>query len=147
MTRGSGVCFTRIETEQKVTSMVFTKLFEKLQQRGYEFKELSPTHFRVEAVLDLYPVNCRWHNVATNQRGGWIQHRREPDMVKFIDDQVRQADAILDNYIKQTGLKVTDDGEIVEPQSYELQRSLGLGEKKRFLSPGDGPWWARIGAK
>lgn len=26
---------------------------------------------RVEGVLDLYPVRARYHNLTTNERGGW----------------------------------------------------------------------------
>lgn len=120
--------------------MLFTRLFEQLRKRGYEIKQLSPTHFRVEAVLDLYPVRCRWHNIATSRRGDWIQHRREPDMVKFIDDQVAQADKILDKAIAE-GKFQEEICRMDQPEPQ--QRTLALGEKKRFLREKDKPFWAR----
>jgi hypothetical protein len=119
--------------------MLFNKLFDQLRKRGYEIKELSKTHYRVEAVLDLYPVRCRWHNIATGKRGDWIHLRREPDMVKFIDQQVALADAILD--------KAIADGKFVdEPEKKKLADTYvcnPISGQRRFLKPGDGPWWAR----
>lgn len=45
------------------------RLIKKLTARGYIVKKLSDYQFRINGVLDLYPVNMRYHNIKTQERG------------------------------------------------------------------------------
>lgn len=38
---------------------------------GYEVKKLTAYQFRVNGVLDLYPIHKRWHNIKTGKRGNY----------------------------------------------------------------------------
>jgi hypothetical protein len=42
----------------------------KLKRRGYEVQELTPYQFRINGLVDLYPIHNRWHNLQTGERGG-----------------------------------------------------------------------------
>jgi hypothetical protein len=40
-----------------------------LRKKGHVVKELTPFQFRVDNTVDLYPVNCKFHNIKTQERG------------------------------------------------------------------------------
>ncbi len=40
-----------------------------LQQKGRIVKKVSDYQFRIDGILDLFPVNMRFHNIKTNERG------------------------------------------------------------------------------
>jgi len=93
------------------------RLFNRLEKRGYEIKKLTSTHYRVEAVLDLYPVHDRWHNIADGNRGSWRDLKTDHQIAAFIDAQIAIADAILDKAIADDPLLLTIlDGLPTEPQ-------------------------------
>lgn len=35
----------------------------------YRIVQLTPYHFRINGVLDIYPTNGRFHNIKTGKRG------------------------------------------------------------------------------
>jgi hypothetical protein len=37
----------------------------------YDIKKLTDYQYRINDVLDLYPIHNRWHNIKTNKRGGY----------------------------------------------------------------------------
>lgn len=41
-----------------------------LRNEGYKVEQLTPYQFRINGVLDLYPIHNRWHHINTGQRGG-----------------------------------------------------------------------------
>ena len=49
-------------------------------------------HFRVDDDLDLFPTNCRFHNLVTGDRG-FYPSRPQPKLIEFIDQQLTKADA------------------------------------------------------
>ena len=75
------------------------RLFKRLEKRGYEIKKLTRYQYRVECVLDLYPVHCRYHNIANDARGTWGDLTTDDQIAAFIDAQVAVADKILDEAI------------------------------------------------
>ena len=42
-----------------------------LSKEGYWVKQLSAYQFRINGVLDVYPIHNRWHDTKTGQRGGY----------------------------------------------------------------------------
>jgi hypothetical protein len=40
-----------------------------LIREGYNVEQKSEYHFRINAVLDLYPTRRKWHNLRTGKRG------------------------------------------------------------------------------
>lgn len=53
-----------IEQDQFLLSLA-----EQLKQDGYTVEVKTPYHFRINSVLDVYPVNRRFHDLAKNERG------------------------------------------------------------------------------
>lgn len=43
-----------------------------LRDRGFTVEELTPTHFRVNGCLDLFPVRQKYHHIGLNKRGNWV---------------------------------------------------------------------------
>jgi len=46
---------------------------EALQALGYEVKEFTPTHFRINDKLDIWPTTKfkKYHQVVSGERGGY----------------------------------------------------------------------------
>lgn len=42
-----------------------------LKGKGFDVRELTPYHFRIDGKLDLFPIHRRYHFVAENVRGGY----------------------------------------------------------------------------
>jgi hypothetical protein len=40
-----------------------------MRDGGFEVKELTPYHFRVNGTIDLFPISRRYHNIKKNTRG------------------------------------------------------------------------------
>lgn len=43
----------------------------KLRELGYTVDEKTAYQFRVNDVIDLYPIHNRYHNIKTDKRGGY----------------------------------------------------------------------------
>lgn len=41
----------------------------ELRGLGYEVRQITEYHFRVDGKLDLYPTRGRWHNMRAGKRG------------------------------------------------------------------------------
>lgn len=41
----------------------------KLRNFGKKVTELTPYQFRINGIIDLYPVHGRFHNIKTGKRG------------------------------------------------------------------------------
>lgn len=56
-----------------------------LRVQGYTVEELSPTHFRINNRLDVWPIHNLWHDLKTRERGGttdvatWVKARIRPN--------------------------------------------------------------------
>jgi hypothetical protein len=37
----------------------------------YDIKKLTEYQYRINGILDLFPIHNRWHNIKTNKRGGY----------------------------------------------------------------------------
>jgi hypothetical protein len=47
-------------------------LMDFCREYGFEFKELNQGfQYRIEGVLDVYPVRGRYHALTTQERGSW----------------------------------------------------------------------------
>lgn len=44
---------------------------EGLAEKGFTVKPLTEFQFRVNDVLDLYPIHNRFHDLKKNRRGGY----------------------------------------------------------------------------
>lgn len=44
---------------------------EDLSRPGYKVRKLTDYQFRVNGVLDLFPIHRRYHNIKTGRRGGY----------------------------------------------------------------------------
>lgn len=59
--------------------------FLALRTQGYIVEELSPTQFRINNRLDVYPIHNLWHDLKTGERGGtaelarWVKERIRPN--------------------------------------------------------------------
>ena len=113
--------------------MVINEIKE-LEKRGYYIEKLTPYQFRVECVIDLYPVRRRFHNIATQQRGEYPVDKLKV-LTAFIDRHVLAADQILDMAIAEG----KEDVSFLEPSSSSGRRKW-LGEN----NPG---WWTKYGSR
>lgn len=43
---------------------------EELAELGYSIEKKTEYQYRVNGVIDLYPIHNRWHNIKTGKRGG-----------------------------------------------------------------------------
>lgn len=55
---------------------------EALAQQGYAVKKLTEYQYRINDMIDLYPIHRRWHNIKTGLRGTY--HNVELFVKKFI---------------------------------------------------------------
>lgn len=55
-----------------------------LKRQGYDVEQKIDYHFRVNGILDLWPIHNRWHDLRTQERGGakqlavWVKERIRP---------------------------------------------------------------------
>jgi hypothetical protein len=64
-----------------------TDRIRALARDGYEVRMISTYQFRINNWIDLYPTNCRYHNLRTNDRG-WFSAGTMRDVV---DKQLTKA--------------------------------------------------------
>ncbi len=48
-----------------------TKEVRALTELGHKVVELTPYQFRIDDSIDLFPVNRKFHNIKTNERGDY----------------------------------------------------------------------------
>lgn len=46
---------------------------ERLKTKGYRIHEFTPYQFRINDVLDIYPMNKKWHDLVNNKRGAYTE--------------------------------------------------------------------------
>lgn len=51
----------------------------------YEMEWLTPYQCRIEGILDLYPTHRKFHNLITNERGGFA------DAKTCLEVQIKKA--------------------------------------------------------
>ena len=55
-----------------------TKQILSLRNLGYKIAKKTPYQFRINDVIDVYPIHNRYHNIKTGKRGGYR------DIIEFI---------------------------------------------------------------
>lgn len=60
-----------------------TEAIMGLKRQGYDVEQKSEYHFRVNGILDLWPIHNRWHDLRTNERGG------SKDLAVFVKERIR----------------------------------------------------------
>lgn len=55
---------------------------EQLRQLGYEVKQFSEYHFRVNERIDFWLPRGKWHDLLTGERG-----RKPLDQLQFLMEQ------------------------------------------------------------
>ena len=48
-----------------------TKQILSLQSLGYKVIKITSFQFRINDIIDVYPIHNRYHNIKTNTRGGY----------------------------------------------------------------------------
>lgn len=43
---------------------------ESLSELGYTVEKKTEYQYRINGLIDLYPIHNRWHNIKTSKRGG-----------------------------------------------------------------------------
>jgi hypothetical protein len=72
----------RRESQQTTIARILGAYAVKNMNKGFQF--------RVNDVLDLYPTNCRFHNLRTNKRGSYPAYS-ETEFLEFVTKQLAQA--------------------------------------------------------
>lgn len=55
-----------------------------LKRQGYDVEQKTDYHFRINGILDVWPIHNRWHDLRTQERGGakqlavWVKERIRP---------------------------------------------------------------------
>ena len=60
-----------LENEWYTNEEFYRYLIDRLRVLGFTVHEFTAYQFRVENVLDVYPVNRRWHDIEKNIRGSY----------------------------------------------------------------------------
>ncbi len=60
-----------------------TEAILALRKQGYAVEQKTVYHFRVNGVLDLYPIHNRWFDLRTKERGG------AKDLATFVKERIR----------------------------------------------------------
>ena len=42
-----------------------------LTNLGYKVKQFTPYHFRIDDLIDVFPIHNRYHKLIYNKRGGY----------------------------------------------------------------------------
>ena len=66
-----------LRTVRDVRRRHTTPKIKALRGDGFEVKELTEYHYRINGVLDLFPTSNKWHDLTTGKRG------RARDLVDF----------------------------------------------------------------
>ena len=63
---------------------VRTEQILSLRGSGFIVEQKSEYHFRIDNVLDLWPTHNRYHDLRTNQRGGY------KDAIDFVRRKLKK---------------------------------------------------------
>jgi hypothetical protein len=120
------------EIHRQMAEISMEQEIKALKKRGYQVEELTPYQFRVECVLDLYPVRRRFHNIANQERGEYPNYpmAKMEKLIAFVDEQVKAADDLLDAAIKAGAIPDHSD-------------SGNPTERRRWLSTVNPVWWSK----
>lgn len=58
-----------------------------LKRQGYDVQQKTAYHFRINGVLDLWPIHNRWHDLRTQERGG------AKNLAIFVKERIRHDEA------------------------------------------------------
>lgn len=92
-----------------------------LKSHGYQVEKFTNYHYRIEAVLDLYPENHRYHNIADQTRGKF-PHQTPKEVAAFVDGQVAVADQILDEYLAEHPGELDDEPEPQQRTRFQMAK-------------------------
>jgi hypothetical protein len=48
-----------------------TNEIKELTRAGFDIREITPYQFRIDGRLDIFPVHNRFHDIKTDERGGF----------------------------------------------------------------------------
>jgi hypothetical protein len=54
-----------------------------LKRQGYHVEQKTEFHFRINSILDLWPIHNRWHDLRTHEHGG------AKDLAVFVKERIR----------------------------------------------------------
>lgn len=76
---------------------LYKRLGETLRRNGHKVHFFTPYQMRVDGILDIYPVNRRWHDIKRNERGEYN------DLFIFISKFFNQ-------YVKEKHVQLPPEG-------------------------------------
>lgn len=59
------------------------RLYKQLCKR-YSVKKFTEYQWRINGIIDIYPVNEKYHNIKTQERGSYASL----DLIDFIDHNI-----------------------------------------------------------
>ena len=62
----------------------------ELKRQGYTIEQKTICHFRINGVVDVFPIHNRWHDLRTNTRGG------AKDLPTLVKENVRHNEGLLE---------------------------------------------------
>jgi hypothetical protein len=60
-----------------------TEEIRHLKVQGYDVEQKTEYHFRINGILDLWPIHNRWHDLRTQERGG------AKNLAIFVKERIR----------------------------------------------------------
>jgi hypothetical protein len=61
---------------------LISEKLEVLVAYDYQVQMLTQYQYRINGVLDIYPVNKRWHDLRSGERGTYSE------MIKFVQSKL-----------------------------------------------------------
>ncbi len=74
----------RTPLPDSVWEIIHEKL-EILAAYGYRIEPLTEYQYRIDGVIDIYPVNKRWHDLRSGERGSYNE------MIHFIQSRLHHT--------------------------------------------------------
>ena len=77
---------SRLEQQERRRKRLPIRVAElmELKKAGFTIEQKTPYQFRVNGVLDIYPIHNRYHDLQTGERGGFRDVR--DFVVQFLGD-------------------------------------------------------------
>jgi len=115
-----------------------TKLIREFCEKyKFQIKELSPYQFRVEDVIDLYPVRQNWHWLASGERGTFLNtDNLKAIILEHMPEAEEEAPSKVES--KNGDGHITIDGKLYELGSFgpaysDGSRQATLREVKTWI--------------
>lgn len=91
----------------------------------FELRELTQYHYRIEDLIDVYPVRQKWHWLATDERGTFVNQN---DLKSIILERMPEAEE--ENETNQpTEEELSPTHYTIEGKTYEVVAWSSVNEE------------------